>query len=676
MKITKHFNLLDEGEKSQVVAEVRVEVNNDVMSQADQIRKGKHCYNYVNGRIFSDDERAEIEDSEKVPVEATEGIVKLSSMMGHIMDASREGLVVGNGPEDAANAEIRQAILKDDVATNSGLERIRFQVYQDVLVTGVPTWAFLENSDAFDVAKPGLSISYAPWDSVIPNASWRDSGLRGLSRLTRVQQMTYEELVEKFFDGMSVPEVKQYENVANKVAGRDAISADFLTARNGENVSSAGLVNVMETLRMVYTDIPVSIGQDPNDIIHLPLDMTEEQKMAHAQETGRTIGSQRDKVLWSTIWTNSGLLLDHAPHWFQAGGWPASCYIPASMDGQWCGIFEFTLDSLKMLSYLYTEQLQGVRTVTNNVVTAIKGAVTDKDEAVRQLRKAGGFIEMAANMPRDAIGFLQNQRESQAFSQAIDTTRDILDRLTVERNFEGGAQASQESSKAIGARINAGLSKLGYFLHGAKEFDRQLMRAALLAIPYAYPDYRAVRLFDKRNGDMAEVGVNEPADFDWMGNVIRSVNRLDSGTWDYIFTETDNSVSGREQARAIYLEFMKNFGNMPPENLEVIALAYPNSDVQEMGKRLKEAREAAQKAPPPPPPVKVNATLDLASLGAQAVQQIAEQAHLLPPPPPPPPPQQGPPGQPMGGPELPPAQQGQMEMPPDLPGQMNPPEMG
>ncbi len=666
MKIAKHFRLLDESEKGRVVSEVRREVDADVQSQADQIRKGKHCYAYVNGDIFSDSERAEIADAEKVPVQATEGVVKLSSMMGHIMDASKEGVVVGNGPEDAADAEIRQSILKDDVAENSGLERIRFQVYQDVLVTGNPTWAFLENVDPFNPTKPGLSISYAPWDSTIPNASWRDGNLRGLKRLTRVQQMTYDDLVEKFFDGQSVAAVKQYEQVASQVADRDAISSDFLMARNGANTTSAGLVNVMETLRMVYTDIPASVGTDPNDIIHLPLDMTDEEIQAHAMETGRQIVTVHDQVLWSTIWTNSGLLLAHGPHWYQAGGWPAACYVPSSMDGKWCGIFEFTLDTLKMLSYLYTEQLQGVRTVTNNVVTMLKGAVDDKDEAARQLRKAGGVIEMAENMPREALGFLQNQRENQAFQQAIETTKDILDRLTVERNFEGGAQASQESSKAIGARLNAGLSKLGYFLQGAKEFDRQIMRAALLAIPYAYPDYRAIRMFDRSNGAMKEVGVNEPAELDWMGNVVRSVNRLDSGTWDYIFTETDNSVSGREQTRAIFVEFMKNFGNMPPEQLETIALSYPNSDVQAMGKKMAEAREAAQNAPPPPPPTKINATMDLAALGPQAMMQIAQAANLIPPPPAPP-----------QGPEQPPQMQQDLEEPmPEMPDGMTPPEMG
>ena len=615
----------------------------------------------------------EIEDAEKVPVQATEGIVKLSSMMGHIMNASREGLVTGNGPEDAATAEQRQILLHDDVMLNSGLERIKFQVYQDVLVTGVPTWAWIENSDPMDIAKPGLSVSYAPWDSVIPNASWRDPNLRDLQRLTRVRQMTYEELAEVFFDGQSVPEIKQYEMVQQQAANRDAISSDFLMARTGSNTTSTGLVNVMETLQMVYADIPVSVGEDPNDIIHLPLDTTEEQMMAHIQETGRRIETVRDKVLWASVWTNSGLLLDHGPHWFQAGGWPAACYVPALMDGMWVGIFEFALDVLKMLSYLYTEQLQGVRTVTNNVVTALDGAVEDVEEAKRQMRKAGGWINLKTGMPRESIGFMPNQREQQAFLDAIQNSKDILDRLTVERNFEGGAQASQESSKAIGARINAGLSKLGYFLHGAKQFDRQIMRAALLALPYAYPEYRALRMFDPANGTSQQVGLNVPAEYDWKGDVIRMVNRLDSGTWDYIFTETDNSVSGREQARAIYLEFMKNFvGNMPPENLEVIAMSYPNSEVQAMGKRLKEAREAAQNSPPPPPPMKINASLDLATLGVQAVQQVAQKAGLLPPEPPP---QEPPQMEDQGNPQQPPqAQQSPDEMP--QMGQMNPPEMG
>ena len=71
MVIAKHISLLTETEKGQIVSSIRKDVDADVLSQSEQIRKGKHCYNYVRGNIFSDLEMAEIEKAQKVPVQAT-----------------------------------------------------------------------------------------------------------------------------------------------------------------------------------------------------------------------------------------------------------------------------------------------------------------------------------------------------------------------------------------------------------------------------------------------------------------------------------------------------------------------------------------------------------------------------------------------------------------------------
>ena len=640
MVIAKHISLLDESEKAKIVSQIRRDVDADVMSQAEQVRKGKHCYNYVRGNIYNDLELAEIKKAEKVPVQATEGIVKVSAIMGHIMKSSRDGVVVGNGPEDAAPAEVRNTIIKDRIATPSGLDRIKFQVAQDVLVTGIPGWAWIDNTDPHDISKRGLAVTYQPWDSVIPYGGWRDPNQRDLKRLTRIMQITYEDLAEKWFDGQSVPAIRQYEQINQRVAGRDAISSDFLMARTGTSVSSAGMVNVFETLQFVYTDIVASVGNDSEDVIHLPINFTPEQVQQHQQETGRTVTTVREKVLWSTIWTNTGLLLDHGPSWYQAGGYPASCMVPATMDGHWCGVVEFIVDVLKMLSYLYTEQLQGVRTTTNNVIKMTKGAVTDKKQLKKEMSKAGGIIELADGVPLDAITTFSNQRENQAFNDAIASSRDILDRLTLERNAEGGAQASQESSKAINARVDANITKLGYFAKGFTEFERGINRVLVKALPYGFPDYEVVRLFDPENGVHSEAAVNEPVEFDVVGNAVRFKNNLMLGDWDFVFTESDESVSGREHARSVFLEFMKNFGNMPPEYLENIALSYPSVEVQKMGQSLKKAREAKEKTPPPPPPSKVSFTADLSALGAEALKEVAVRENLISPPPPPPPAQQ------------------------------------
>lgn len=41
-------------------------------------------------------------DEDKVPVESTDGIIKISSMIGAIMALKKSLMIVGRGPEDAA----------------------------------------------------------------------------------------------------------------------------------------------------------------------------------------------------------------------------------------------------------------------------------------------------------------------------------------------------------------------------------------------------------------------------------------------------------------------------------------------------------------------------------------------------------------------------------------------
>lgn len=630
----RHLALLGENDKAKIFAEVNAWFRADVESQAGAIRKGSHCYRYVKGNILSEAEMQEIADADKVPVQTTEGIIKVSSMIGSIDRLKKDGIVVGRGGPDAAPAHLRNLLIKDDIEMRSGLSRAERQILQDTLVTGVPTWLAIVPTDPDDYAKEGLHVQYRPWNAVVPDGNWRDPSCRDLRRVHDIKQCTYEELSERWFSGADAREIQQYAEMQTRVSSIDSKISDYLEARSGVAATSTGMVNVIETYYHAYMRERVSIDQFGIPSI-IPPTWDDAQIQDHLQATGNRIEEQRRKVLWMTVWTPTGLVLEHGPCWFQDHGFPLVPMVPPDMDGEFVGMIEFCLDTLKELCYLKTERMQGLRTVTNNVYTMLNGAVKNKKEALRQLRKAGGLIELEPDFPRDAIGPIQNQRENQAFNDAILQAQDDLSRLTVERNFEGGAQSSQESSKAIMARVDQGTAKLGFFIDSFHEARRILRSKLVKALPFAYPKERIIRQLDQDTNEVQEHKLNEPVEFDMMGEAIRVKNDLTAGEFDFIYTEADNSVSGREQDRNIFLDFMKNFGNMPPETVMDLALAFPSPSVQKYGRALQQREQAAAQQPPPPPQTKLSVSLDAAALGAEAMQHIAQQANLLPPPAPP-----------------------------------------
>ena len=632
----RHISQLDDNEKNLVLAECKKLMTADVSAGAKQIAMGKSCYKYVRGEIFTESELKEIEDADKVPVQTAEGLTKIAAIIGQLDQAAKDGVIVGSGPEDAAPAELRELLLKEDIEVNSDLRRIELQIAQDVLVTGVPTFAFLEPFDPDDITKPGLTVQYASWDSVVTDGAWRDPMLRDCRRIHRIKQFSYPDLIERFvhLGGVTPEQLKQYEMIYARSSSREVLETDFLSARQGEATSPTGLVNVIETLQFVYMDFPVAVAQDGSTEVLPPMWTPQEIEAYQQANPGVQMSSKREKILWSAVWTYSGLLLDYGPHWFQEAKYPCVPFVPAFMDGKWMGIIEGCRAILKDLSYMMTEQLQGIRTINNNLWKAKRSAISDADEFERARKTAGSTVWVEDDANLDDVNPVSNVRENGAFTDGIAAGQDMLSRLTVERNFEGGAQASQESSKAIGARIQQGLSKIGFFLYGWHNMRRQLRSLVVKAMPACYPVEKIIRKVDPANGQIIEHQLNQPAEYDWNGEAVKLKNRLDAGDFDFMMTEADNSTTGKELQRTMYLEFMKNFGNLPPDQMALIATEYPAESVQRMGKKMQEAQAQAAQQPPAPPPTKISINLSSAELGSEQSIAIAQKAGALPPPPP------------------------------------------
>lgn len=616
---------------------------------------GRACQLAITGRILSDEEIQELEDSDKIPVQTPEGLSPVNSIVGMLDDMAKDGLPMAIGGEDAVNQTDLSTLLKW-VQNRSQSKRVERQVAKDTIVTGFPTFAWLEPVDPDDPDKSGLTVEYQKWDSVIPSPKWKSWNLRDCDRIMRVKTYAPAQLSETFPDA-DLSSLSGYVNddllrslAVGTSTERDAI---FNRIRGGrDTVTREGEIAVVELLEFIRTEFTVFTSPEGEREV-LPVHWTEEQLAGWSQEHPDWEPSkERSRILWSTVFTLSGVLLACGPHWLQSGEYPCQPMLPSMIDGSWMGIIEPSLDTQKSIVYARTEWIHSLRSVNNNLVILRDGTVADLDQFREERAKAGGTIVINDTANIEDIHFVQNTPPQNAFAEWMASSQDDIGRLIVERNFEGGAQSSQESSKVVNARIKQVASRLSDITQGWHYFRMGLCRLILRAAPYAIKEYQVARLFDPNNG-VTEVEVNKPTDFDSEGNPVAWFNRLDAAEYDYVMVEADNSPTGIEQDRAMFVEFMQNIGNMPPEAIALAAANYPSKMVQEFGKQLQAQQEAAAQAPPPDPManMKTSVTLNANELAGNTLAiEIAKKLGLI----------QEPPQQDQPMPEMPPP-----EMPPE-----------
>ncbi len=628
-----HYSMLTSQEMTEVVAHVKKLHQADNFAQQTPINKGRVCYDFVKGNTLSAAEMEELEAADKIPVQSTDALNKIAAIIGMLSQTAKDGVVVGNSSEDAASAELRTRILKDYIEKLSSIEMAEIQVAQDSLVTGVPGFLWLEPFDPRDPSEKGIYVRAMPWDSVIPDAAWRCGSMRDMRRIHRHMQLSTEDVVAQGFvgaKGLEPWQVKQMEQAAYNVTNINGVS-DYQNARNGETYTSAGLLNVVETLEWRNMEWTVAFDQFGNSDPIPP--EWDEATIQQFIDMNPDIGlrKENERILWSTIWTTSGLLLDYGPHWLQIKEFPCEPFVLANIDGAWSGLIEHVIDTIKAMTYAKTEHLQGIRSVNNLLWKMKEGAVPDRAEFEDQRKTAGGTIVVKQDANLDDVNPVANQRENQAFLDWFNLNSDVLDRQTVERNFEGGAQASQESSRAIGARIAQTLNKLQFFLKGYNPMRMGIRRKAIKALPFCFPNEKVLRLMDPSNGNAPqETTVNQPVEYDINGEPMRRINRLDLGDFDFTFTDADTSINGKAIERDIMNDFLKFSTNMPPEMVIPAAKAYPSTAVQQYGAELEAMKQQQMNAPPPPPQPKVSLSISSADIGTDATLTVMRDQGLLP----------------------------------------------
>lgn len=593
------------------------------------IEMGRLCYRYVKGQVLSDEEIAQFESDDKVVVQVSVLKPKIDSIIGTAANSMKDGIVLANGAEDADKTAAAMVVLKA-IERDSMLKAEELAALQDSAVTSVPAWFFLENVDGDDPDEPGLSVTRQSWDSVLPDPAWRDPRLRDLRWIIRQRRMTLDEIESKYPDSdirQRILENKEVLSDSITATAGEVESYKSAVSRSREMYDATGMVLVLEMIEMVRLKVMIVRNQFTGDTEIMPAFWDDQEKQLFIQQhPDFEVTESYERVCWVTTTSGTGELLDSGSHWFQGGKFPCWPVCPGQMDGKFIGVVEPVMDMQKAYVYAETEYTHSIRTLNNNLWTIISGSVANIEDFRRQRSAAGGTVVIEEGYTRDSVGPIENRREQTAFIDWKSSCSETISSLTVDRNMEGGTQSSQESSKAIDARITQNIARLSpVFLnfHNARMYGRRLL---MKAIPYAVPLGKVYRLVDERN-EVKSVMAGQPSEFDSVAaQMYLDINGVD---YDYMETEADNSVNGVENERRLFEQFMSSYGNAPPEVFRHAAKSYPSRSVQMLAKEIEEA----QKNAPPPDPldkVKLTASLDVNNIRGNSVAlEIATNLGLL-----------------------------------------------
>lgn len=612
----KPYAQMSSAERASAAARLIWLFDSDSRYHGRSFKVGRACALAVVGRILTEAEIEELEASDKIPIQTPEALSPVNSILGMLDGIAKDGVPLAVGGEDAPKAEVLNIILKS-IAGRCNMARVMRQVAKDTIITSYPTFAWLEPVDYDNPDEQGLSVEYQRWDSVIPSPKWKSWNLRDCDRIMRVKTYAPASLEEAFpeadLKGLhTYMELDATWSLADGSAeDRDLINQRIREGR--ETLTKEGEVAVVELLEWVRIPYEVAIMPTGDKEI-LPFDWTPEMKQAWAEEHDAELRTEKTRVLWSTIATLSGVLLACGPHWLQAGVYPCVPMLPSMVDGRWYGIVETAMDTLKAHVYAATEWIHSLRLVNNNLMKIREGAVEDLEQLSTEAKRAGGIIVVSNSAQMDDVQFVENRREQTGFTDWMAQTQDQLARLMVERNFEGGSQSSQESAKVVQSRIQQVSARLSDFTNGWHHFRMELHRTILKALPYAVTQEKIYRLFDPENG-LVQVEVNKPVEWDIEGNPVAYINDLGAGEYDYVMVEADNSPTGKEHERAVFMEFLASLGNTPPEAIGLVAANFPNRMVQQFGQQLIAQQEAAaQQKPDPLENTRTQVSLDINSL--------------------------------------------------------------
>lgn len=604
-----------------------------------RLAAGKENFDALVGNIFTDAEKAEFRAQDKLLLQIPELVPKINALEGMQTAGRRQGVIIPVGTEDAPDTEIIGHLVKD-IQRKNHLEMELTATFTDGLVAGYPTFIFFERGAPGSDRK--IEAYHENWDAAIPDPKFSRRDYSDATRLTRIRMFDRDQLLQRYSHRRkqieadirigTIADALFAENSFN--AGERDILFNQLTSA-GDLWSRTGLTYVVERQHFVYINTVVWASPYTDKVEILPPEWSQQEINRWMEFHPEYQRIQKEvKVLWVTTSTASGILLENKQHWFQEGEFAAEIFIPRMWNNKVYGVVEFLKGSLKGRNVTKIEHLHSLRLANDDLMVVKEGSLVNPADAAKEKARVGGIIVRSRSSTQDDIHFPLNQREQLGWADMSEMFLMDLDRLSVDRNFEGGVQSSQESGRAIERRITQTQVKYSPYLTGINLTDLRCTRKILLMIPYTFTEYEIFRYVDPKNGKLKQVAFNEPTAFSWVGEGATAVkNNLCGARYDYVEAEGDNSVTAQEHELVVFNDILERLGRVSDSSIWPFLLSsVPNRMAQEFGRKLQEHFDAQAQAGNTPEPMKKTLAIkgeDL--LFNRPVLQILVQEGILPP---------------------------------------------
>jgi|GEM_PF-6720266 len=572
---------------------------------------GRQCWDYLVGDILTDKEKADARAQEKMVFEIPELVNKVNALEGMQIAGRRSGVVVPVGGEDAPDTEAMNTLIKS-IHRQNGYKQESTQAFINALVTSYPSCIWMDMATDQDMNRK-VEVCCEPWDAVLFDPQFRRMDLADADRIIRVRTMTAEKAMEKYPEKASVIESQlktrmvgaQYENGLTS-AQRDELFRNINSSY--DLFERTGRLYIVEHNQFFLKKVTVFVSPKSSKPEILPPNWTpEEVSRWRSLHPNYQPVEMPMRILWVTTCTSNGVLLGNEMHWFQESEFPCEAYIPRVWNGKFHGLIEFLRGSLKGQSVSFMERIHGIRLANNDLTVMKEGSVVNVSTALNEVGRVGGVVIRSKTSAPDDVTFPMNRGEQHGWRDLTEDFNEQINRLSVDRNFEGGAQSSQESGKAIKSRIAQTMVKYSPYMSSLQVHDLRCTRKLVLMIPYAYTEHEVIRHITK-DGQIATTEFNQPVGWDWQsGAITRVKNNLVGSQFDYVEAEADDSVTAQEhevQQFVEILEQLKQVADMsawPPLLTEM-----PNRMAQAFGRRLQKTLDAQAEAGPGIDPIKLS----------------------------------------------------------------------
>jgi len=481
--------------------------------------EAQKCYRYFNGDILGEEKRAKLIKKGKYPVEKCEYKPFINSLNQSLIKAKPNGKVeqtAFSNPPESVSAEDMDLVLqkiKKDLRFDYNVA----QASRDGLIAGYPVAIMFDLEQTQYGGQGKIELKRYPFDSVLPGRS-ANGDVENIKDCTITTILTYEEIKEQFPDKSKV--IDQYiedHYVLDTVItppdnflGVDNNSWSEITAQmtaNWATFQNSNSWTVYRWIRPLTAKITRFINYSNGDVQILPKTWDEEQVQNWINENpDYEMSEEYAKVLWETTVTQTGIVLENAPSWYQNNAeLPGAFFVPDVVNRKPCGIMNDLLPYIYAGAIVESEGLAQVQRGNRSTTFVQKGALEDPESARIELTKEIGLVEYDRSFePPTEI----QKRPNESYLAYADRNYAKAQQAIRVNDQMMGNISQYQNKLGIEKALSQGLEAQGTYLRNLTSFDLKLNRVILNAIPVFMTEQELIQIEDEF-GNQFEVEVNQ-----------------------------------------------------------------------------------------------------------------------------------------------------------------------